>query len=64
VRALTPRTNLQANLQSIYYSPDALEHARKHYLVPGNAIPWLQNIRNGTGEDLSYAALGRDMTSP
>jgi hypothetical protein len=55
---------LQANLPAIYDSPEAIEHARTYYLAPGNAIPWREKIRNGTGQDLSYASLARDMTNP
>ena len=55
---------LQANLPAIYDNPEAIEHARRHYLAPGNSIPWREKIRNGTGQDLSYASLARDMTNP
>ncbi len=55
---------LRANVESIYGSPESLAHAREYLLAPGNSIPWQEKIRNSTGEYLSYAALGVDMTEP
>jgi hypothetical protein len=53
---------LRANIRPIFGSRDALEHVRRHYWSPGNAIPWREKIRNCTGEDLTYRYLGIEMT--
>ena len=36
---------LRSQFAPLYGKPDAMEHIRKHYLAPGNSIPWQEKIR-------------------
>jgi hypothetical protein len=53
---------LRANFRPLFGSNEALAHVREHYWKPGNSIPWLQKVKNCTGEELTYDYLGREMT--
>jgi peptidase M3-like protein len=64
VIASQTHATLRAQFAPMYGKPDAMEHIRKHYLAPGNSIPWLKKIENCTGKELTYDDLGYDMTHP
>jgi hypothetical protein len=55
---------LRSHFKPMFGKPDAMAHVRDHYWKPGNAIHWLDKVRNCTGEDLTYHYLGLDMTHP
>jgi len=55
---------LRATFTPLFDHPDALAHIRTHCWQPGNAIPWMEKIRNTTGKALSYADLGTEMIEP